>query len=187
MECHSKNGLKIFVMESSENRPPRLFLKFFRWFCHPDYREEIEGDLIERYENYSEQNGKNKARMYFIKEVILLFKPSLIGNMKHLINSNSRIMTTENKRLIGIMTGIAALLLIPLIAMQFSEEVNWSIFDFIAMGVLLLSCGLLVEIVLRRVKTTRSRIIICGAVLLIFLLVWAELAVGVFGTPFAGN
>lgn len=71
--------------------------------------------------------------------------------------------------------------------MQFSKEVNWSIFDFIAMGILLLSTGLLCEFVLRKVKTIKNRIVICGAVLIFFLLVWAELAVGIFGTPFAGQ
>lgn len=96
-------------------------------------------------------------------------------------------MITNNKRLIGIVATAAGILFIPLIAMQFSSEVNWDIFDFIVMGILLLSTGLLCELVLRKVKTTKNRIIICGAVLIILFLVWAELAVGVFGTPFAGS
>ena len=96
-------------------------------------------------------------------------------------------MITKNRRLIGIMATITGLLFIPLIAMQFSKEVNWNIFDFIVMGVLLLSTGLLCELVLRKVKSIKNRIIICGAVLFVFLLIWAELAVGIFGTPFAGN
>jgi putative ABC transport system permease protein len=28
--------------------PPKLPLRFFRWYCHPDYQEDIEGDLQER-------------------------------------------------------------------------------------------------------------------------------------------
>ncbi len=96
-------------------------------------------------------------------------------------------MITKNRRLIGIMATITGLLFIPLIVMQFSKEVNWNIFDFIVMGVLLLSTGLLCEIVLRKVKSIKNRIIICGAVLFVFLLVWAELAVDILGTPFAGN
>lgn len=96
-------------------------------------------------------------------------------------------MIKNNKRLIVILVTITGLLLIPFFAMQFTNEVNWNIFDFIVMGILLLSTGLLCELVLRKMKTIKSRIIICGAVLTIFLLVWAELAVGIFGTPFAGN
>ncbi len=93
----------------------------------------------------------------------------------------------ENKRLFIIQSVVGILLIIPLIAMQFTKEVDWDIFDFVIMGVLLSGTGFLCEIVLRKVKGTQNRIIICGAVLFVFFLIWAELAVGVFGTPFAGS
>jgi hypothetical protein len=96
-------------------------------------------------------------------------------------------MLTQNKRLIGIVLTVAFLLLIPFLAMQFTGEVNWSSFDFVVAGVLLLGTGLLCELVLRLVKKTEHRLIIVGFILLALLLVWAELAVGVFGTPFAGS
>ena len=47
--------------------------------------------------------------------------------------------------------------------------------------------GIACELVLRKVKKTAYRIIICTAILAILFLVWAELAVGIFGTPFAGS
>lgn len=93
----------------------------------------------------------------------------------------------KNKRLIIIQSVVGILLLIPLIAMQFTTEVDWDIFDFVIMGFLLSATGFLSEFVLRRIKSTPSRIIFCGAVSLVFFLIWAELAVGVFGTPFAGS
>jgi len=93
----------------------------------------------------------------------------------------------ENKRLFTIQAVVGILLLIPLIAMQFTNEVDWDIFDFVIMGVLLSGTGFLCELVLRKVKGALNRIIICGAVLFVFFLIWAELAVGVFGTPFAGS
>lgn len=96
-------------------------------------------------------------------------------------------MTTENKRLTALLSAAAFLLLIPLIAMQFTDEVQWSLFDFVIMGVLLMGTGLLCELVLRNVKKFGSRLILCGFILITFLLIWAELAVGIFGTPFAGN
>jgi hypothetical protein len=96
-------------------------------------------------------------------------------------------MTLQNKRLFGIVLAVALLLLIPLLAMQFTEEVDWKLLDFVVMGVLLLGTGLLCELVLRRVKTTPYRIALLALVLLAFFLVWAELAVGIFGTPFAGS
>ena len=91
-------------------------------------------------------------------------------------------MIMQNKRLSIIVLTVALLLLIPLIAMQFTNEVNWDVFDFIAAGVLLLGTGLLCELVIRKVKKRRHRIVFCLAILLALLLFWAELAVGIFGT-----
>lgn len=86
-----------------------------------------------------------------------------------------------------ILTTAAILLSIPYIAMQFTTEVDWNITDFAIMGVLLFGTGLLCELVMRTVKSIDNRILICGAVLFVFFLIWAELAVGIFGTPFAGS
>ena len=93
----------------------------------------------------------------------------------------------KNKRLISILSSVLILLLIPFVAMQFTNEVNWNIADFIIMGILLLVTGLICELVLRRVKSLTNRILICGIVLFALFLVWVELAVGIFGTPFAGS
>jgi hypothetical protein len=93
----------------------------------------------------------------------------------------------QNKRLLGILMVIPMVLLVPFTAMQFTNEVNWTLFDFVVAGVLLLSVGLALELVLRKVKTTKLRMMIGLALLVAFLLVWAELAVGIFGSPFAGN
>ncbi len=93
----------------------------------------------------------------------------------------------KNKRLIIILISVGILLLIPFIAMQLTEEVNWTFFDFIVMGTLLILTGIILEVVLRKVTQTKYRILICGIAILGFLLVWAELAVGIWGTPFAGH
>jgi peptidoglycan/LPS O-acetylase OafA/YrhL len=93
----------------------------------------------------------------------------------------------QNTRLLIILLAAALLLLIPFIAMQFTDEVNWTLFDFIAAGILLLGTGLLCELVLRKVKKNSLRIAICVVLLVIPLLIWAELAVGIFGSPLSGD
>jgi hypothetical protein len=93
----------------------------------------------------------------------------------------------KNQRLNIIISIVAFLLLIPFLAMQFTDEVNWSLFDFAVMGILLLSTGLLLDLLLRKVKTLQNRLLMGFAVLLAFFLIWAELAVGIFGSPFAGS
>lgn len=96
-------------------------------------------------------------------------------------------MTLINRRLGFIIFSVVALLSIPLLAMQFTDQVNWSFMDFLTMGILLLSAGVIVEYVLRKVRKKDTRILLIIGTLLVFLLVWAELAVGIFGTPFAGS
>ena len=100
---------------------------------------------------------------------------------------NTKPTTAENTRLAIIIAGITALLMVPLIAMQFTTEVNWTWFDFVVAGILLYGTGLLCELVLRKVKDTGRRFLIIGIVLVVLFLVWAELAVGIFGTPLAGS
>ena len=93
----------------------------------------------------------------------------------------------DNKRFMGILVVIVVLLLIPLIAMQFTEEVSWTPFDFVIAGFLLLVTGLTCELVLRKVNGGRLRIVICLAILLLLFRIWIELAVGIFDTPLSGR
>ncbi len=93
----------------------------------------------------------------------------------------------KNKRLVFILTTIAILLLIPFLAMQFTEEVNWTLSDFIIAGILLLGTGLICEFALRKIKQSKYRILAIIIIALAFLMVWIELAVGIFGTPLAGS
>ncbi len=96
-------------------------------------------------------------------------------------------MTANNNRLTIILSIAGLLLLLPLIAMQFTNEVNWSLSDFIVAGILLFGTGGLIEFSLRKINQVSQRVWIIAGILFVLLLVWAELAVGIFGTPFAGN
>lgn len=93
----------------------------------------------------------------------------------------------KNKRLIIIVLTTAIILFIPLIAMQFTDEVNWTLFDFVVAGALLLGTGLMCELAIRKINKIKYRIGICIALLVVLLLIWAELSVGIFGTPFSGQ
>ena len=86
----------------------------------------------------------------------------------------------QNKRLILIELISATLLLIPLIAMQFSEEVKWTFFDFVIAGILLFGTGLMCELAIRKIKKPKYRIAACATLLSVLLLTWVELAVGIF-------
>lgn len=85
----------------------------------------------------------------------------------------------QNSVFVWVATATAAVLLIPLIAMQVSPEVRWDLKDFAVMGLLLFGSGSLFVLVARRVPR-RRRVIIGVMIVMAFLYVWAELAVGVY-------
>lgn len=94
----------------------------------------------------------------------------------------------KNIRFIGILTTVAVLLLVPFAAMQFGVDgVKWTAIDFIAAAVMLLGAGICIETALRVVKRFEYRIVACVAILFALAVVWAELAVGIIGTPLAGS
>jgi len=102
-------------------------------------------------------------------------------------NKIANTMKTQDKRLIGILISVSIILLIPLIAMQFTNEVNWNLTDFFIAGILLFGTGLILEFLVRKVKTKQKRLLLIIFVLILLLLIWFELAVGIFGTPLAGS
>lgn len=79
------------------------------------------------------------------------------------------------------------ILSIPLMAMQFTKEVNWTISDFLVMGILLFTTVFTIDFVLKKFKTLKSRLILIVGIVVLLALVWAELAVGIFGSPLAGS
>lgn len=84
-------------------------------------------------------------------------------------------------RLVGWGTA-ALLLLLPLVAMQFTDEVNWDGFDFAFAAVLMGSVGLVLELTLKKSRDAGYRMGVGVALAAAFLLVWLTGAVGVIGS-----
>ena len=105
--------------------PPKLALKFLRWFCSSDLIEDVEGDLLELFDERSSISYAH-AKRRFILDVILLFRPGIIKNISyystsatmfqnHLITALRHIFrykgyTTIN--LLGLVVGLASSILI---------------------------------------------------------------------------
>jgi putative ABC transport system permease protein len=67
----------------TEHHPPKIFTRFFRWFCHPDLERFIEGDLMELYVHNRKISGKRIADFKFLIDVMLLFRPGIIKPVKN--------------------------------------------------------------------------------------------------------
>ena len=107
--------------------PSQYALRFLRWFCRDEYLEEIEGNLLELYEQQYEESP-TKARRKFTRNVLWHFRPSFIRSFKTFYPQNPTIMFRHNllltfrnfKRyktaflinLVGLSSGLACALLI---------------------------------------------------------------------------
>ena len=91
------------------------------------------------------------------------------------------------KQTLKLILGLESLLLVPMLAQLFSNAVQWSLFDYIVMGVLLLGLALGITLVYKMRTNKNIRRILLLVVLILFFILWAELAVGLFGSPLAGN
>ncbi len=94
---------------------------------------------------------------------------------------------TQKQKTLTIYALPLALLSIPLVGNLFSKEVNWSGADFLIAGALLFTTGFLINLIRNRIKKQSQKVMICIFIVLTIALVWIELAVGIFGSPFAGS
>lgn len=63
---------------TDSHHPPKWILALFRWLCHPDYKEDLEGDLLERFEIRIQESGIKQARRGLIRDVLKLLRPALM-------------------------------------------------------------------------------------------------------------
>lgn len=90
-------------------------------------------------------------------------------------------MAKKNKSIVRILLATLLILMVPLVAMQFTNEVNWDTFDFVVAAVLLIGSGLAFEFTARKCRHLAYRIGVGLAVFTGLLLVWINLAVGLIG------
>jgi hypothetical protein len=107
--------------------------------------------------------------------------------MNTMAGGNEPVRQIGSKQLLRVVLGTAGILLIPFVAMQFTREVNWTAADFVVAAILLAGTGVLFEMAKARLRTGKSRLIASAVIGFCFLFVWAELAVGIVGSPFAGS
>lgn len=86
---------------------------------------------------------------------------------------------TQNKIFAWIVLATGLILAIPLVAMQFTDEVKWTPADFAVMGTLLFATGSLFVLAARKLNK-KYRLALGAAFLIALLYAWAELAVGIF-------
>lgn len=87
---------------------------------------------------------------------------------------------TKSLLLVALATGL--LLLIPLVAMQYTAEVNWTFSDFVFAAVVLFGAGSTFVLIARMGSNGTYRLAAGVGVVAGLLLVWANAAVGLVGS-----
>mgnify|MGYP005999866909 CR=1 FL=1 len=78
-----------------------------------------------------------------------------------------------------IISTVLLLLCIPLIAMQFTAEVNWELMDFVVAGTLLLGTGFCINYFRTKLNNRLLKITLTIATVVMLLITWIQLAVGI--------
>ncbi|MGH1520688.1 hypothetical protein [Chryseobacterium sp. JK1] len=96
-------------------------------------------------------------------------------------------MMTQKQKTCTVYAIPLVVLSIPLLGNLFSKEVNSSGADFLIAEVLLFTTAFLINLVRNRIKKQSQKVLITIFILLALTLIWPKLAVGIFGSPFAGS
>ncbi len=160
--------------KESIRRYRRLFAALLRLYPKPHYERFGEGMQQTFNDLLRERAQKDKG---ILGCALRMF----IETSAEILRERIAIMMTRNKRIIRLALAVAIMLLVPLVAMQFTDEVDWDLADFAIMGVLLFSVGLAYELLARRSPNGMYRLGFGLGLLGAFLLFWVNGAVGIIG------
>ena len=153
-----------------------LYARLLRLYPKP-YRERFGEEMEQTFNDLCRERREAGDGLFGF--VLWVFAETSAG----IIRENIALVLMQNitRRLIVWAVVVALILLIPLVAMQFTSEVNWTLSDFVFAGVLLFGTGLTYELVARKAGGIAYRAAVGVALAAAFLLVWINGAVGIIG------
>jgi len=164
------------VYKHSIRRYRHWYAKLLRLYSKPYYERFGEG-MEQTFNDLLRERAEEERRIFGC--ALWMFAETFTGIIRE--NITFIIMQNITKRLTVWAVAIALILMIPLVAMQFTNEVNWDLFDFVVMGALLFGVGLAYELVARRSENTVWRVAFSVGLVTAFLLFWVNGAVGIIG------
>lgn len=161
--------------ENSIQRYRNWYARLLRLYPKP-YRDRFGEGMAQTFNDLCRERPETGAGLLAL--AFWVFAETSAG----IIRERKATMFKQNKRLTGIVIAIVILLLVPLVAMQFTDEVDWSLGDFVGAGVLLFGTALTYEWIARRAGNTAYRVAVGVALGASLILVWLNLAVGLIGS-----
>jgi hypothetical protein len=139
------------------------------------YRDRFGEGLEQTFNDLCRERAE--ARQPLFTEALWMFVETGAG----VLGENMKLVATPNRSVLAIVLGTALLLLVPLVAMQFTDEVVWGPFDFAFAGVVIGGTGLTFEWAVRKMGNVAYRAGVGVALAAGFMLFWGNAAVGVIG------
>lgn len=162
------------VYEHSIRRYRHWYARLLRLYPKP-YHERFGEGMEQTLNDLLRERADEESGLFGC--ALWMFVETSVG----VIRENIKVMIMQNKNIIRIVLTTAFILLLPLLAMQFTDEVVWDLADFVVAGALLVGTGLMYELVARRGGNIAYRAAVGIALAAALLLVWMNLAVGIIG------
>ncbi len=165
------------AFEHPIRRYRHLYAKLLRLYSRP-YYERFGKGMEQTFNDLLQERAE--ADRGLLGCVLWMFVETFMGILRETVP----VMLKQNKSTVGVVLGSAFILLIPLVAMQFTNEVNWYLGDFVIAGILLVGIGVAFVLVMRKARNVGNiayRIAIGLALAATLILVWMIGAVGLIG------
>ena len=161
--------------ESSIRRYRQWYSQLLRLYPEP-YQERFAEGMEQTFADLlRERTGSDAGHFSF---ALWMFAETSAGMVRENMNS----FVLRNKNIFYMAIATACILMIPLVAMQFSDEVKWTLFDFIFAGTILFGSGLTYELIVRKRLNSSYRIAVAIGVATGLILIWINGAVGIIGS-----
>jgi hypothetical protein len=174
------------VIRSSE-RIYGFLLKFYPKSYRQEFGEEMKYVFSESLKDACAEYGEQGLIGLWVRTIIDVGKSLVTQHLENRTEDASMKpkrsnIIMPNKNIIRLALVTAFILLLPLLAMQFTNEVAWGLADFVFAGALLFGAGLTYELVARKAGNLAYRLAVGVALATAFILIWVNLAVGLIGS-----
>ena len=159
--------------EHSIRRYRNWYAKLLRLYSKPYYERFGEG-MEQTFSDLLRERAEEERGLFGC--ALWMFVETSAG----IIRENITFIIMQ-KSIIHLALATVSILMVPLVAMQFTSEVNWDLFDFAFMGTLIFGTGLVYQLIARKAGTVAYRAAVGVALTAAFLLVWINGAVGIIG------
>ena len=141
------------------------------------YRERFAEPMEQTFNDLLQDRAKEGRELLVF--TLFIFVETLAG----ILREQTQACFMKSRNIAYIALGTAFILLIPLIAMRFTKEVSWTLFDFVFAGILIFSAGCFFEMARRKAAGNIPYKLGAGmALAAVFLLIWINGAVGFIGS-----